>query len=171
MCREHFKFVEQLVRTSHSHCTMVVMSSFLVILVLSAMVVETSTAQLTNIVGSTSVSVNPTDATCGRTSADTYCRVDTSPDVGCVIHTCRTACEARVRGPTYTNLLSDVSGFNYDGTVTSTTKDFGDGNITVAVFNKATRMAFLRGSVNMTTLNDDFTLTFRIRPADNDGER
>ena len=148
---------------------MVVLSSFLVILVLSAMVVETSTAQLTNIVGSTSASVNPTDATCGRTSADTYCRVDTSADVGCVVHTCRTACEDRVRGATYTDLLRGVRGFNYDGSVTTTTKDFGDGNITVAVFNKKTRMAFLRGSISI--YNDEFTLTFRIRPGDNDGER
>ncbi|KAK2192324.1 hypothetical protein NP493_33g00019 [Ridgeia piscesae] len=118
---------------------MVVLSSFLAILVLSATVVETSTAQLTNTVGSTSVSVNPTDATCGRVSADTYCRVDISADVGCVVHTCRTACEDRVSRPTYTDLLRDVSGFNYDGSVTNTTKDFGDGNTTVAVFNKATR--------------------------------
>jgi len=115
--------------------------------------------------------VNPTDATCGRVSADTYCRVDISADVGCVVHTCRTACEDRVSRPTYTDLLRDVSGFNYDGSVTNTTKDFGDGNTTVAVFNKATRMAFLRGSINMATLRDDFTLTFRIRPGDNDGER
>ena len=35
-----------------------------------AVVIVTSRAQLTDIAGSTSVSVSPTDATCGRTSAD-----------------------------------------------------------------------------------------------------
>ena len=135
-----------------------------------AAVIVTSRAQLTDIAGSTSVSVSPTDATCGRTSADSYCRVDVAADAGCVVHTCRSVCDAKDERPTYIDLLRGVSGFNYDGSVTKTTKDFGDGDITVAVFNKMTRMAYLRGFIKMTSPNK-FTLTFRIRPGDMVGER
>ena len=135
-----------------------------------AVVIVTSRAQLTDIAGSTSVSVSPTDATCGRTSADSYCRVDVAADAGCVVHTCRTVCEEKGEQPTYTDLLRGVSGFNHDDSVTNTMKDFGDGDVTVAVFNKMTRLAYLRRSINMTSPNE-FTLTFRIRPDDMDGER
>ncbi|KAK2172799.1 hypothetical protein NP493_928g01020 [Ridgeia piscesae] len=100
-----------------------------------AAVIVTSRAQLTDIAGSTSVSVSPTDATCGRTSADSYCQVDVAADAGCVVHTCRTVCEGQGEQPTYTDLLRGVSGFNHDDSVTNTTKDFGDGDVTVAVFN------------------------------------
>ena len=133
-----------------------------------AAVIVTSRAQLTDIAGSTSVSVSPTDATCGRTSADSYCRVDVAAGAGCVVHTCRTVCEDRT--PPYTELLRGVNGFNYDGSVTNTTKDFGDIDVTVAIFNKMTRMAYLRRSINMTSPNE-FTLTFRIRPDVMAGER
>ena len=133
-------------------------------------VIVTSRAQLTDIAGSTSVSVSPTDATCGRTSADSYCRVDVAADAGCVVHTCRTVCEETGEQPTYTDFLRGVTGFNYDGSVTNTTKDFGDGDVTVAVFNNMTRMSYLRRSINMTSPNE-FTLTFTIRPDDMAGER
>ena len=129
------------------------------VVVLSVIIIATSRAQLTNIAGSTSVSLSPTDATCGRTSADSYCRIDLAADASCVVDICRTVCEDEDRGPTYRDLLRDVSGFNYDGSVTRTTKDFGGGNVTVAVFNRKSRLAFLRGTVNMTSL-DEFTLTF-----------
>ena len=138
--------------------------------VLAVIIITTSRAQLTNIAGSTSVSLSPTDATCGRTSADSYCRVDLAADASCVVNTCRTECEER-RGPTYRDLMRGVSGFNYDGSVTNaTTKDFGGGNVTVAKFNKKARLSFLRGTVNMTSL-DEFTLSFWIRPNDMDTER
>ena len=133
-----------------------------------AAVIVTSRAQLSDIAGSTSVSVSPTDATCGQTSTESYCRVDVAADAGCVVHTCRTVCEDRT--PPYTELLRGVSGFNYDGSVTNTTKDFGDGDVTVAVFNKMTRMAYLKRSINMTSPNE-FTLTFMIRPDDMARER
>ena len=133
-------------------------------------VIVTSRAQLTDIAGSTSVSVSPIDATCGRTSADSYCRVDVAADAGCVVHTCRTVCEEKGEQPTYTDFLRGVTGFNYDGSVTNTTKDFGDGDVTVAVFNNMTRMSYLRRSINMTSPNE-FTLTFTIRPDDMAGER
>ena len=135
-----------------------------------AAVIVTSRAQLTDIAGSTSVSVSPTDATCGRTSADSYCRVNVAADAGCVVQTCRNVCDETAEQPPYTDLLRGVSGFNYDGSVTNTTKDFGDGDVTVAVFNNMTRMSYLRRSINMTSPNE-FTLTFMIRPDDMAGER
>ena len=138
--------------------------------VLAVIIVKPSRAQLTNIAGSTSVSLSPTDATCGRTSADSYCRIDLAADASCVVDTCRTVCEDEDRGPTYRDLLRDVSGFNYDGSVTSATKDFGGGNVTVAVFNMKAQLAFLRGKVNLTSL-DEFTLSFWIKPDDTDTER
>ncbi|KAI0241285.1 hypothetical protein LSAT2_030109 [Lamellibrachia satsuma] len=139
------------------------------VFVLAVIIVKPSSAQLTNIAGSTSVSLSPTDATCGRTSADSYCRVDLAADASCVVDTCRTVCEER-RDPTYRDLMRGVSGFNYDGSVTNaTTKDFGGGNVTVAKFNKKTRLAFLRGTVNMMSL-DEFTLSFWMRPNDMDTE-
>ena len=132
------------------------MYGFTAVLVLSAVIITPSRAQLTNIAGSTSVSLSPTDATCGltaRTSTDSLCQ---------------TVCEDR--GPAYRDLMRGVSGFNYDGSVTSTTEDFRDDSITVAIFNKTTRLAFLKGRVNMKTM-DEFTLIFRIRPDDMDTER
>ena len=126
------------------------------VFVLSAVIITQSRAQLTNIAGSTSVSLRPTDATCGRSAG-------TSAD-----SSCQTICEDR--GPTYRDLLRGVSGFNYDGSVTNTTEYFSDDSVTVAMFSKTTRLAFLRGSINGTTL-DEFTLTFRIRPDDMDTER
>ena len=137
------------------------------VLVLAAVIV-TYRAQLTDIAGSTSVSVSPTDATCGRTSADSFCRVDVDADAGCVVHTCRTVCEDTI--PPYTELLRDVSGFNYDGSVTNTTKDFGDGDVTVAEFKRNARLAFLKGSVNMTSV-DEFTLALWMKPNGTGTER
>ena len=138
------------------------------VLVLSAILITTTGAQLANIVRSTSVSLSPTDATCGRTSADSYCRIDLAADGSCVVDTCRTVCEDR--GPTYKDLLRGVNGLNYDGSVTNTSKYFSGEKVTVAVFNKKTRLAFLRCRVNTTTL-DEFTLSFWIRPDDMDKER
>ena len=74
------------------------------------------------------------------------------------------------RPPTYRYLLRGVSGFNYDGSVTNTAKDFGGGNVTVAMFNKKPRLDFLSGRLNTTSL-DEFTLSFWIRPDDMDTER
>ena len=133
-----------------------------------AAVIVTSRAQLTDIAGSTSVSVSPTGATCGRTSADSYCRVDVAADAGCVVHTCRTVCEDRT--PPYTELLLGVSGFNYDGSVTNTTKDFGDSDVTVAEFKRNARLAFLKGSVNMSSV-DKFTLALWMKPNGTGKER
>ncbi|KAI0238410.1 hypothetical protein LSAT2_010898, partial [Lamellibrachia satsuma] len=80
-----------------------------------------------------------------RTSADSYCRIDLAADASCVVDICRTVCEDEDRGPTYRDLMRDVSGFNYDDSVTNTTKDFGGGNVTVAVFNMKAQLAFMRG--------------------------
>ena len=135
-----------------------------------AVVIVTSRAQLTDIAGSTSVSVSPTDATCGRTSADSYCRVDVAADAGCVFDTCRTVCEEKVEQPTYTDLLRGVTGFNYDGSVTNMTKDFGNGDVTVAEFKRNSRLAFLKGSVNLSSV-DEFTLALWIKPKDTGTER
>ena len=158
--------------TTHNCCTraeLATMCGFTkAVLVLSAVVITTSRTQLTNIAGSTSVSLSPTDATCGRTSADSYCRIDLAADASCIVDTCRTVCKDKVH--TYRDLLRGVKGFNYDGSVTNTSKDFGGGNVTVAIFNEKARLAFLRGTVNMKTL-DEFTLTFWIRPVDMDVER
>ena len=134
-----------------------------------AVIIVTSQAQLTNFAGSTSVSLNPAGATCGRTSADSYCRTDLAADASCVVETCRAVCED-IGGPTYKDLLRDVSGFNFDGSVTNTTKDFGGGYVTGAMFNNTTRLAFLKGNVNMRSL-DEFTLNVWIRPRNMDTER
>ena len=146
------------------------MDGIIIQVMVLAVVIVTSRAQVINIAGSTSVSLSPTDATCGRTSADSYCRIDSAADASCVVDTCRTVCEDEVRVHAYRDLLRDVSGFNYDGSVTSTTKDLGGGNVTVAVFNRKTRLAFLRGTVDMTTM-DEFALSLRIKPHDVDTER
>ena len=135
-----------------------------------AAVIVTSRAQLTNIVGTTSVSVSPADATCGRTSADSYCRVDVAADAGCVLATCRALCEETYIVARYTDILRNATGFNYDDSVTDTTRDFGGGDVTVAEFKNATPMAFLEHSVNMTTVNE-FTISFWIKPDDMDKER
>ena len=132
-----------------------------------AAVIVTSRAQLTNIVGATSVSVSPTDATCGQTFPDNYCQGDVAAEAGCVLATCRAVCEDVAR---YTDLLRNATGFNYDDSVTNTTKDFGGGDITVAEFKNATPMAFLEHRVNMTTMNE-FTISFWIKPDDMDKER
>ena len=134
------------------------------------MMIVTSRAQLTKFVGSTWASLSPTDATCGRTSVDSYCLIDMSAKSSCVFDTCWTLCEDEDRRPAYSDLLRDVSGFNYDGSVTNTTMDFGGGNVTVAVFNRAALRTFLKGTVDMRSV-DEFTLTFLIRPDDMDTER